>query len=55
MFSLGLIVALKEVNKEFHMGNLTCIIGAVGSGKSELIQMLALGLLANLKETREVK
>jgi ABC-type Mn2+/Zn2+ transport system ATPase subunit len=39
--SLGLIVALDDVSVEFRMGSLTCVIGAVGSGKSALIQMLA--------------
>ncbi|KAL9182396.1 hypothetical protein ACHAXT_013048 [Thalassiosira profunda] len=37
----GLIVALEDVNVEFDLGTLTCIIGAVGAGKSALIQMLA--------------
>ena len=37
----GLIVALENVALEFDMGSLTCAIGAVGSGKSALIQMLA--------------
>jgi ATP-binding cassette subfamily C (CFTR/MRP) protein 4 len=39
--TFGLIVALEDVSVEFDMGSLTCIIGAVGSGKSALIQMLA--------------
>jgi ABC-type lipoprotein export system ATPase subunit len=39
--SSGLIVALEDVSVDFHMGELTCVIGAVGSGKSALIQMLA--------------
>ena len=39
--SFGLIIALNDVNLEFDMGSLTCVIGAVGSGKSALIQMLA--------------
>lgn len=39
--SFGLIIALDDVSLEFEMGNLTCVIGAVGSGKSALIQMLA--------------
>ena len=39
--SPGLIVALEDVNVDFRMGDLTCVIGAVGSGKSALIQMLA--------------
>ncbi len=39
--SFGLIMALDDVNLEFDMGSLTCVIGAVGSGKSALIQMLA--------------
>ena len=38
---LGLIIALEDVNTEFFMRDLTCVIGAVGSGKSALIQMLA--------------
>ncbi len=37
----GLIVALNGVDIEFQMGQLTCIIGAVGSGKSAFISMLA--------------
>jgi ATP-binding cassette subfamily C (CFTR/MRP) protein 4 len=37
----GLIVALNEVDLEFRMGQLTCIIGAVGSGKSAFVSMLA--------------
>ena len=37
----GLIVALNGVDIEFRMGQLTCIIGAVGSGKSAFISMLA--------------
>jgi ATP-binding cassette subfamily C (CFTR/MRP) protein 4 len=37
----GLIIALNGVDIEFHMGQLTCIIGAVGSGKSAFISMLA--------------
>ena len=37
----GLIVALNGVNIEFQMGQLTCIIGAVGSGKSAFISMLS--------------
>jgi ATP-binding cassette subfamily C (CFTR/MRP) protein 4 len=37
----GLIVALDDVDIEFQMGQLTCIIGAVGSGKSAFISMLA--------------
>jgi ATP-binding cassette subfamily C (CFTR/MRP) protein 4 len=36
-----LIVALEDLSVDFRMGDLTCIIGAVGSGKSALIQMLA--------------
>ncbi|KAL3796991.1 hypothetical protein ACHAW5_002761 [Stephanodiscus triporus] len=39
--SSGLIVALEDVNVDFRMGDLTCVIGAVGSGKSAMIQMLA--------------
>jgi ATP-binding cassette subfamily C (CFTR/MRP) protein 4 len=39
--SAGLIVALNNINLEFAVGQLTCIIGEVGSGKSALIQMLA--------------
>jgi len=38
---VGLILALDNVNLEFDMGTLTCVIGAVGSGKSALISMLA--------------
>ena len=41
MDSFGLIVALDDVSVEFGLGSLTCVIGAVGSGKSALIQMLA--------------
>mmetsp|Transcript_4521 Transcript_4521/g.10242 ORF Transcript_4521/g.10242 Transcript_4521/m.10242 type:complete len:1111 (+) Transcript_4521:249-3581(+) len=41
MGSLGLIVALDDINVEFDMGTITCVIGAVGSGKSALIQMIA--------------
>ena len=41
MDMLGLIVALQNVDLEFDMGTLTCVIGAVGSGKSALIAMLA--------------
>ena len=37
----GLAVALDKVNIEFNLGDLTCIIGEVGSGKSAFIQMLA--------------
>jgi ABC-type multidrug transport system fused ATPase/permease subunit len=37
----GLMVALDKINLEFELGQLTCIIGGVGSGKSALIQMLA--------------
>lgn len=37
----GLVVALDKINLEFELGQLTCIIGEVGSGKSALIQMLA--------------
>ncbi|KAL7547829.1 hypothetical protein ACHAWF_011101 [Thalassiosira exigua] len=37
----GLVAALVDVSVEFDMGTLTCVIGAVGSGKSALIQMLA--------------
>ena len=39
--TLGLILALDNVNLEFDVGTLTCVIGAVGSGKSALISMLA--------------
>jgi len=39
--TLGLILALDNVDLEFDMGTLTCVIGAVGSGKSALISMLA--------------
>ena len=39
--SSNLIVALEDINVKFDMGELTCVIGAVGSGKSALIQMLA--------------
>lgn len=41
MESFGLILALDDISVEFDRGTLTCIIGAVGSGKSALIQMLA--------------
>ncbi|KAL7520054.1 hypothetical protein ACHAWX_004806 [Stephanocyclus meneghinianus] len=37
----GLAIALDKVNIEFNLGELTCIIGEVGSGKSAFIQMLA--------------
>ncbi len=36
----GLIVAVNDVNLDFDMSQLTCIIGEVGSGKSALIQMV---------------
>ena len=39
--STGLVVALDNVNLDFCMGTLTCIIGNVGSGKSAIVQMLA--------------
>ena len=41
MDMLGLLVALQNIDLEFDMGTLTCVIGAVGSGKSALIAMLA--------------
>lgn len=31
--TLGLVIALDKINIEFNMGQLTCIIGEVGSGK----------------------
>eukprot|EP00804_Cyclotella_cryptica_P018853 CCRYP_020942-RD/>CCRYP_020942-RD protein AED:0.33 eAED:0.33 QI:0/0.9/0.90/1/0.9/0.90/11/87/1336 len=37
----GLAIALDKVNITFDLGQLTCIIGEVGSGKSAFIQMLA--------------
>ena len=37
----GLIVALDGINIEFQMGQLTCIVGNVGSGKSAFVSMLA--------------
>ena len=36
-----LIAALKNVTVDFSTASLTCVIGAVGSGKSALVQMLA--------------
>ena len=36
----GLIVALSNVTMEFERGKLTCILGAVGSGKSALLQAI---------------
>ena len=39
--TVGLIVALNDVNLEFDMAQLTCVVGEVGSGKSALIQMIA--------------
>ena len=41
IISSSLIIALEDINVKFDMGELTCVIGAVGSGKSALIQMLA--------------
>jgi len=41
MDTTGLVVAVNDVNLDFDMSQLTCIIGEVGSGKSALIQMLA--------------
>ncbi len=35
------MVALDNIDLDFLMGTLTCIIGSVGSGKSALVQMLA--------------
>ncbi len=44
--SLGpLIIALEDMSVNFRMGTLTCIIGAMGSGKSALFQMFAGKLL----------
>jgi ATP-binding cassette, subfamily C (CFTR/MRP), member 4 len=36
----GLVPGLSNVSIEFHMGQLTCIIGTVGSGKSALLQAI---------------
>lgn len=36
-----LITALKDVTVHFNTASLTCVIGAVGSGKSALVQMIA--------------
>ena len=36
-----LITALKNVTLDFERASLTCVIGAVGSGKSALVQMIA--------------
>lgn len=39
--SSGLIVAIADATLELRSGELTCIIGEVGGGKSALLQMLA--------------
>lgn len=40
MDTTGLVVAVNDVNLDFDLSQLTCIIGEVGSGKSALIQMV---------------